>query len=94
MRATVAAVLLAALLTPSQAGAQACGPHDVITGLLRDRHGEEKITEKESPAGHFTYEVWVGPRTWTLLMTYNDGIACVFDFGDGWPEFLPEDRRT
>jgi hypothetical protein len=92
MKRTVTPLLafLVSLAFVADAGAQAlCAPRAQVVAQLEHKYREHATSVAVTAEGG-ALEVYVAPsgRTWTILITRPDGIACLVSHGDDW-ENLP-----
>ena len=68
----------------AQGGAQ-CGPREGGLRSLAEKYGEELVGAGLVEQG-FLFELLVSQNgeTWTLLMSFPDGISCVAAHGENW----------
>jgi hypothetical protein len=79
----IAALLLALAATP-------CAARERVAAGLLDNFGETLRTEREADDGR-RIEVYRSDMTgsWTLLMVYPDGTACMIGTGRRLPDAVP-----
>lgn len=62
-----------------------CAPHDMIVGELASRFKESGAVKATSGDGQLLVEVLVSAgRTWTMIATGGNGIACIIAAGEDW----------
>jgi hypothetical protein len=93
-RSVVLSVFLAALYAGPAASAQpssrlelsACAPHLVVLAMIQDRYGEVQNGVGPTEDGGQVWEVLVDPEdgSWTLLVVFTDGNACLVASGKSW----------
>lgn len=85
-------LLLALLATPTSAS-ELCGKRADILGLLERSFAEVPVAAGVTENG-VVVEILASPTgTWTLLVSFADGISCLVTAGDGWQMKLPAAKR-
>ena len=82
--------------TPAQAEPEAlyipmsCNARPAAAEVLEQLHGERRIGWGATLGGNIA-ELFVRPdgNSWTLLVTFPDGTACVFQAGEYWEKTTP-----
>ena len=95
--AAIAAALVAAFLMPAaQAHNLRCAGADGWRAMLADQYGEATIGRGVAGGGEVLFELLASAEgeTWTLLLHFPDGRACVLGNGTAWvqPEHRPADK--
>jgi hypothetical protein len=88
-------IFAAILLTlPYQAAAQpmACSERAVIVSALARDYGEHPVALGIANNGG-VIEVLASAKSWTIILTMPNGVACLVAVGDGW-ETLPAKKGT
>jgi len=90
-RTLILLIVLGALYgSPVAAHQMSCGIYASMTMQLNSRHGETRRNAGISlPA---VVETWanVETGTWTMMLVYKSGVACLLAVGENWREFEPE----
>lgn len=83
--ARLIAVLALPIAPPALAQNGLCGPHPALAGQLAADYGEQPVAIGLTNDG-LLVEIFVadGRRTFTLLLTRPDGLACILLAGQGW----------
>ena len=79
------AAMAACLALPAAAQSAGCAPREVVVDRL-DRSYGEVYAGGGLQGRSAMFEIWVSSedKTWTILMTRPDGIACVVAAGTDW----------
>ncbi len=94
--ATAAALLAAFLVPAAQAHNLRCAGADGWRAMLAEQYGEATIGRGVAGGGEVMFEVLASAEgeTWTLLIHFSDGRACLLGNGKAWAqsEHRPPDR--
>lgn len=94
MRPAIAVVaLLLSQCSPAFAG-MLCVPRAALVEQLRDGHAEQPVAMGLDNSG-VVVEVFAatGGKTWTIVVTRPNGLACLMAAGQGW-ETVPADSQA
>lgn len=85
----ILAALVAVFSYPAfaQSGGQACGEYPEVLSYLKDKYGEQPVGRGLDNGGRMA-ELFTSREgtTWTLVITYPNGVACLLDAGDDWEQ--------
>lgn len=94
MRLFVAARFFAAVLgalfllvlfhAPPAVAQAACGDRDKFVALLGDNYAEQPRAIGLTASGRVLEVFTSSSGTWTMLVTYPNGVTCVVATGDSW----------
>ena len=83
--AALSGIAASVIAAPARAESANCAPRDVVVDRLNMTYGEVfqggGLQNDEA-----VFEVWISEadRTWTILMTRTDGMACIMAAGTDW----------
>ncbi len=89
-RALTLLALLIALHGSPVAAQMPCGLYEGFTRSLEDQYKESRIgAGLATPSALF--ELWLNPEngSWTIIVVFPDGRACVRASGENWQQFEP-----
>jgi len=80
----LAAGILAAALLPQAANAQACAPRQEIVVQLAQKFSETPTAVGVAGNGAILELLTSKSGSWTMLMSFANGAACVIATGENW----------
>ena len=90
----VALIFVAAFSWPALAHIQRppCGSHTEIIDRLAKTYAESRVGFGQFDDGR-PVEIFASPGgTWTLLVTWPNGVTCLVASGDGWQNVVIEEE--
>jgi hypothetical protein len=75
---------LLAVLAPLPAAAQLCGQRDAVITQLAQEFAEKPVAVGMAGNGAVVELLTSAAGSWTLLMNFPNGTACVMSTGESW----------
>lgn len=81
-------LLALALIAPTSAFAQQCGPSPNVYAALSERYDERRVSIGLASDAASIVEIWASEAgTWTAIVTLPDGRSCVLSAGSDFRSF-------